>query len=377
MSDLLSDKKKLENYKLGLESYNKAKRKTGTTLTRWSPDWEQASRYYRDAIQYYRISGNNLTNNELLLCYKESAIAHEACNSIHTAAQHYEYAAELLSKQNDNINDNIQEIYRLYTEASRCYRLNGSIDQSAKSYVKAGESINDHNTELALQCYMSACSIYEDENRGELSDHTFKRCIIFSVQSKRYDDAIAIIKRQNHIYNEHIQTFENDLYRNYLTIIVLRLYTNQLQRGIQELQEYENNERFNRSKEYVTAQALVDIYQSQDNDALNNLLKTNTSLKFLLPPIASIAKKLKIDNNNSSNSNDYDELTGATTTTTTTTKPTNNASRTATKQSTTFNNNKSLNNNNNTVKASLLAKSKSKYQSSSDSDDGGSDSDLT
>lgn len=315
--ELISNAKKAENYKLAEDTYNKAKRKSSTTLTRWSPDWEQSARYYRDSIKYYKLSGD-VYNEKLLLCYKESAIAHEQANSPHTAAQHYEAAAELQHKLNSN---KINDIIELYRSSSKLYRLNGSSDSASKVLVKAGDAISTLDIQLALQCYIDACSIYEDDNRGELSDHTFKRTIIFAVKSQRYDDAIAVIKRQNEIYIQHINTFQADLYRNYLSIIILRFHTHQYERACNELTEYESSERFNRSNEYLVAQQIIDSYHNGSQDELDNIIKTNSTLKYLIPPIASLVKKIKFNQKalfagggKHSNNQDVDEidLTGAT-----------------------------------------------------------------
>lgn len=289
MAELLSAAKKGENVKLATDAYNKAKRKAGTTLTRWSPDWEQAARFYRDAIKYYRLSGTEY-QNELIQCYRESAVAHEAENSFHTAAQHLEAAADLMSKKTI---DNPATIFELYQQSSRLYRLNSSPDQAAKVLVKAADAVGELDVQQGINFLLDACSIYEDENRGELSDATFKRAIIFIVKQQRYDDGIALLKRQCGLYESHLQTFESDLYRNYLSIIILRFVQQQYERAEQELHQYESSQRFVRSNEYMAAAALIDAYNNGDAEQLETAVKSNT-LKYVSPPIATLARKLKL-----------------------------------------------------------------------------------
>jgi len=58
MSNLMSAGKRAEQLELALAELAKAKRKAGTTLLRWKPDWEAAARHYREACKAYKLSGD-------------------------------------------------------------------------------------------------------------------------------------------------------------------------------------------------------------------------------------------------------------------------------------------------------------------------------
>lgn len=59
MASLLSDKKRQENLMLAQDALAEAKRKASTNWKRWKPDWEAAARYYRDAVKYFKLSGDH------------------------------------------------------------------------------------------------------------------------------------------------------------------------------------------------------------------------------------------------------------------------------------------------------------------------------
>lgn len=98
MSSLLSSKKLGENLALANENYDKGKRKEGTTLLRWKPDWEQAARYYREAVKLYKLCGDGATE-QLLRALQDSAKAHREIASYHTAGADLEAAATILREK--------------------------------------------------------------------------------------------------------------------------------------------------------------------------------------------------------------------------------------------------------------------------------------
>jgi len=58
MASLMSASRRSEHLSLALDEMAKAKRKAGTTLLRWKPDWEAAARHYREACKAYKLSGD-------------------------------------------------------------------------------------------------------------------------------------------------------------------------------------------------------------------------------------------------------------------------------------------------------------------------------
>lgn len=71
-----------------------------------------------------------------------------------------------------------------------------------------------------IEAMKNACLVFEEENRGELHEATFKKAINFAVNKQKYTEAIDLIKRQNAIYKQHMATFEKDLHKNFLSIVV-------------------------------------------------------------------------------------------------------------------------------------------------------------
>lgn len=285
MSHLVSDKKRAENQAIADENYQKAKKKAGTTLLRWKPDWEQAARFYREAVKYYKLAGDF---KSAIQAAKESAVAHEEINSLHTAAADLELAAQLTLQETKNN----EEACDLYKRASQYYRTNGSHDKSAAMLVKAAESIGEVDINAGIQLMKDACAVFEEENRGEFHDSTFKKAIAFCLHAKKYSAARNLMLRQNAICQKHISTFEKDIYKNLLCIIVIRFHTENYEKAQAELREFEAIERFSRSDEYRAADALVQAFENGSEEELTAACKLQV-FKYLPNQISILVRKFK------------------------------------------------------------------------------------
>ena len=289
MSSLLSSKKLAENLALAEENYEKAKKKAGTTLLRWKPDWEQAARYYREASKYYKLSGPEYAA-KTIQTLRESAHAHKEIGSWHTAAGDLESAATLVR---DEMKDN-KLASELFAESALYFRTHGSShDKAASVLVKAAEAIGDDDVNAGVEFMKQACSIFEEENRGMFHDATFKKAICFCINHKKFGSARSLLHRQIIIAQTHLDTFETDIYKNCLSIIVLRFHTEDYEKANEELMKFQEIARFSRSEYCRAADEMISAWEDGDAERFNAAVKSNT-FKFLLNPVAVIARKLKM-----------------------------------------------------------------------------------
>lgn len=293
MSSLLSAKRLSENLAQAEENYQKGKKKAGTTLLRWKPDWEQAARFYRESVKFYKLAGDSSSVTDALLqALKDAAHAHREIQSFHTAAADLEFAAGLLKEKKQDL----EGAADLYKQSSDLYRLHGSsVDKCASTLMRACECLGEvGQVEGGVELAKQACALFEEEGKGVFHDATFKRAISFCVAQGKLGSARSLLRRQIAIARQHLNPFEADLYKNILSIVVLRFHSGEPELAREELHKLESVERFSRSEECVAANELVAAWEDGNEEAWSAALKGKSCFKFLLNPIAVIARKLKM-----------------------------------------------------------------------------------
>lgn len=185
----------------------------------------------------------------------------------------------------------------MFAESSLLYRMHekgSAYDKCASTLVRAGECAAEAGDVAKGVEYMKqACSVFEEEGRGVFHDATFKKAISFCVHQRKFGSARSLLRRAIAIARQHLNPFEQDMYKSCLSIIVLRLHTDELEKAREELTEFESIERFARSEEGVAAAELIDAADEGDEEKWAAVLKRNV-FKFLANPIAVIARKLKM-----------------------------------------------------------------------------------
>ena len=266
---------------------------TKKTLTRWTPDWESAGRFYRDAVKLYKLAGED---ERTIQACRESAVCHDELGQFLTTAADLETAASLLAKEGSEAKR--RAAFDCYRESGLNYRKNNSYEKAAAMYVKAAEVMEAADDRaLALEALQEACSIFEDEQRGQFHDSTFKLAIGKAVKWGRYDAAIAFMRRQTALVKEQqlLSTFATDVHKNRLQTMVLLYQQGDVQAAREEFEQAEAaaGERFPQSDQYPAAAALVDAYDSGDSEKLGEALKL-TPFKYIMNSIAVIARKLQM-----------------------------------------------------------------------------------
>ena len=265
---------------------------TKKTLTRWKPDWEGATRYYRDAVKLYKLSNDD---EKTIQACRESAVAHDEIGAFLTVGTDLQTAAALMCKEGSKADR--KEAYECYRESGLNFRKNNSYEKAAEMYCKAADCIEERDQQLALEALTEACAIFEDEQRGQFHDSTYKKAVQSAVKYAKLDDAIAFMRRQNQLVRDQslMTTFAADVYKNNLQIIILYYHMNEPEKAKEALAEAEQvGDRFASSDQYSAAAALVDSYDSLDSEKLGEMLKMS-AFKFLSAnSISVIARKLQM-----------------------------------------------------------------------------------
>jgi hypothetical protein len=113
------------------------------------------------------------------------------------------------------------------------------------------------------------------------------------VNKEKYGTARQIILRQMKLQQMHLNPFESDLYKNILSMVVLRMHGGKGEEAAADLAKYEGTERFARSDECLAANELVAAWEDDEQEKWAEVLK-KAVFKSLVHPIAVIARKLKM-----------------------------------------------------------------------------------
>jgi len=219
---------------------------------------------------------------------KGCADASNRTNDTHTAASSLEKAANLLAKDTKKT----AEAVKLWKESCNCYRLNNAPDKAAQVLTKAADLITDTDAISALRLMKDACAIFEDEKRGEFSDATFKKAIALAVKKEKYDEAIQLLLRHNETCEKHLETFEKDIYKNLLQIIVIRFATHQYNQALEDWAKFANIRSFSMSSEWEAGEELMAANRNASQEDLDKA-KKNSLFKYLIAPVARLVPKLK------------------------------------------------------------------------------------
>lgn len=283
---MLSASAKAENARKGAEAHEKAIEKSKKRFGLFKPDWDQSARWYREAVKSYKLSDQDRLCVQVC---RESAIAHEQIASYYTAAQDMEHAGALLVKLRD-----ARGAADCYREASVYYRKNNSIDKAAAVLLKAAEALENTEDAESLIILSSACQIFEEEQKFTNFEPVFRKAISTAIKAKQMDEAIHFLQRENELYLRHLDTFENDLYRNLLCIIVLRFHVFDYDKAVEECESFQSVESFGRSDCGGAARALIQAYEEADPEQLD-LVKKMGPFKYILNSVAQLVKKLEFD----------------------------------------------------------------------------------
>ena len=260
---------------------------TKKTLTRWKPDWESAARFYRDAVKLYKVGDDD---EKTIQACRESAIAHDELGQFLTTATDLETAASLMAKESNK--GDKQAAFDCYRESGLNYRKNNSYEKAAAMYVKAAEIIEGTDQAMALEALKDACAIFEDEQRGQFHDATFKKAINSALKYGNWEEAIGFMKRQNRLIKDQslMTSFSTDVYKNYLQTLVLLYQQGELDRAKEEFEAAEQaNDKFMASEQFDAAAALVEAYDEGDSEKLTEALK-KTPFKYIMNSVHRTAR---------------------------------------------------------------------------------------
>jgi tetratricopeptide (TPR) repeat protein len=283
--------KKAENPELkkAQDLHKQAQKYAAKTLLH-SPEWDRAATAYRDALKAY-MKADVRDGPVLVACLKESAQAHKNSTSLHQAAQDLQKAAELLSKDQKD-EKAAKESAQLYKEAGNIYRANEALEKSAQCYISAANGL-EKDVDEAINCINEACKVFEEAmGKNQFSEPTFDKCIAFCVKVERWKDVIGLMKRKCLMYQEHLDTFEQYLYKTYLAMMVVYFLREDYKTAADDFKQWEAVAKFQDSEIWGLCGEMLQAYENGSPEELKKCID-HSQMKFLPNSVARLVKKIK------------------------------------------------------------------------------------
>jgi len=183
------------------------------------------------------------------------------------------------------------ECAQMYQKSAQMYRSYEQFDKAASMLMKASIAIQDIDLNASVIYIGEACTVLEEEGRGLFSRDTFINGVAFLLKHNRYEDAINLLNRHNKICEALMTTFENDLYKNLLSILVIRVHVGEYETAVQEYKEFVNKQEFSSSTEHECAYNLMTSLIHGSNEELAKCTSQQT-FTFLNNQIARLARRL-------------------------------------------------------------------------------------
>jgi hypothetical protein len=267
------------------------------SLTKWSADWDDAASDYEKAAQIFTHIDNVA---KARIAWEQCSIAHEKAKNPFLAAKAVESLANFL-KEHDAIvktPDGAAEVSRLYVRASNMYALDNKPEKQVDSLVKASRLAPANDAASAAKLMIQGLDALEDANKHHLTLDLYRGLILLQVRGNLILEAIETLRREIRMF-EKLQNPEMASKAG-LEIVVLCL--GGLSDWVLADREFKdlvnkNAYGFCHSKNQVAAYNFLSAIEERDEQLLKECIK-DSSLQFIIPEIAKLAKKITLSGTN-------------------------------------------------------------------------------
>ncbi|KAI9260494.1 hypothetical protein BDA99DRAFT_512285 [Phascolomyces articulosus] len=249
------------------------------------PDWDVASGCYEHAATSFKLAKSY---DQAVQAYLKASEAFFKADATHLAGKALENAALLLAQQLNQP----QRAAEFYQRASNMFMTGGSIDRAAEQLEKAGRALENTDANAAIDMYSSACSLYEQEDRGRMAIDIFKKAIALLIRSKKYQKAVDMLHRQSAVLRKLAN--RSHLYKANLSVmIVLFALGDEVEAGKQFNYMCSNDPGFSQSEEAEIGQLLLQAYNEGDQELLEKAVRMQ-HISFLDNEVAKLSRTLTV-----------------------------------------------------------------------------------
>ncbi|ORY93878.1 hypothetical protein BCR43DRAFT_442992 [Syncephalastrum racemosum] len=241
------------------------------------PDWDVASGCYDRAATAFKVGKSY---DQAVQAYVKASEAFFKADGTHLAGKALENAALILVQNLDQP----QKAAEMYQRASDLFMTNGSIDRAAEQLQKAGRALENTDVSAAIEMYSSACTLYEQEDRGRFAIDIYKKAISLLVRSKKLEKAVDMLHRQAAVLQK--LTNRSHLCKANLSILIVLFAIGD---------EVEAGKQFNImcSEDAEIGQALLQAYEEGDQELLEKTVRRQ-HVSFLDNEVAKLSRTLTV-----------------------------------------------------------------------------------
>ncbi|KAG0366006.1 hypothetical protein BC939DRAFT_448103 [Gamsiella multidivaricata] len=250
------------------------------------PDWDIAAQYYEKAAQSFKAGKS----------YEQSVQAFIKASDAMISATSYFMAGRALENGGNVCLQNLGQPERaadMYKRASELFMQNMTPDRAADMLEKGAKAMEPISVEAAMDLYIGACNIYENEDRAKYATDTYKRTISLLVKHRRFDKATEILIRLGNVQAGTANKFA--YYKTLLSVIIVQLAAGDEVEAGKKFQEFCAVDGFVRSEESAVAHAMLDAFEHRDQNYYNQAA-ARQHVGFLDNEVARLARSIVISN---------------------------------------------------------------------------------
>ncbi|TPX37469.1 hypothetical protein SmJEL517_g00564 [Synchytrium microbalum] len=228
------------------------------------PDYDSAVFAYEQAATCFKVG----RAHELAVdAFVKSAECHKNLDSMALAAKQLESAA-IIAVQN-------LKQYKLgadlYKQTSDCLLIQNSPDRAAECLEKAGKAMENTDSESAMEYYLQACDLFEEEDRGRFGTDTFRRTVGLLIIANKLDKAVALHERLADVFAKAGNTAS--FVKTALGVIIIALYNGDEVDAKNRMAKFNNMHGWISSQEGETADEMLRAYENRDSELLAQAVK--------------------------------------------------------------------------------------------------------
>ncbi|TYH70502.1 hypothetical protein ES332_D05G121700v1 [Gossypium tomentosum] len=245
---------------------SKADNLTTLSLTRWSADWESATRLYEQAANGFRVSKDY---ENAKLAFEKASKGREMLSSPWDAAKSMESAAALAKELR-----NWTEVIDFYRKASELYMQCDRPQFASDSLAKAARAVEDALPSDAIKLYSDACVLLEDDRKEQMALDLYHAVTNIYVKLEKYTDAVAFLLKLGLAADKCNAT--NSQCKAYLSAVIVYLYAHDLKQAEKCYNDCSQIDAFLRSDQNRFAGKLLSAYKEGDVEEIKRVAQSRS-----------------------------------------------------------------------------------------------------
>lgn len=260
---------------------SRADKLTKLSLTRWTADWRAATVLYEAAAIEYRTARDN---EKAKIALEKASKGHEMQSSPWDAAKHMETCGNIAKELGI-----WGEVVDYYRRASELYNECGRSQPASDSLAKGARALQDSSPEEAIQLYIDACAILEEEGKEQMAFDLYRDAASVYIKLDRLEDAASILLRLG-LAADHCKA-TNSQCKAYLSAIIIYLYAHDLKQAEKCYNDCSQIDAFLNSDQNLCASKFLSAYSEGDVDEIKRIAQSST-VTHLDHMIVRLARKL-------------------------------------------------------------------------------------